>query len=201
MNTLAGISTFIEEHTRIVDLLHAVNTIAGPGFWIGAGFIRNAVWDELHGICSGPSLEPDVDVIYFDLADASAFRDATIQAQLLEHMNEIKWSVHNQARMHIRNGDSPYLDLDDAMRHWPETATAIAARICGKRVEVLAPLGIDDLIGLIVRPAPCFRPQTRCLSRAYRHKELEIALAEIDDHWNLTSTSIRKFVNASLQGG
>jgi len=43
MNTLAGISTFIEGHTRIVDLLHAVNTIAGPGFWIGAGFIRNAV--------------------------------------------------------------------------------------------------------------------------------------------------------------
>ena len=101
-------------------------------------------------------MEADVDVIYFDLADASAFRDATIRAQLLEYMSEIKWSVHNQARMNIRNGDSPYLDLDDAMRHWPETATAIAARICEQRVEVLAPLGIDDLIGLIVRPTPCF---------------------------------------------
>ena len=53
-----------------------------------------------------------------------------------------------------RNGDAPYRKTDDAIRCWPETATAIAARLSGTRVEVLAPHGVHDLVNLIVRPRP-----------------------------------------------
>jgi uncharacterized protein len=59
--------------------------------------------------------------------------------------------------MHTRNGDAPYHSTADAVRRWPETATAVAARIDAGRVEILAPHGIDDLVGLIVRPTPAFR--------------------------------------------
>jgi hypothetical protein len=60
------------------------------------------------------------------------------------------------SRMHVRNGDPPYRDVFDAVRCWPETATSIAARIERGRVQVLAPHGVGDLVGLIVWPTPTF---------------------------------------------
>ena len=53
-------------------------------------------------------------------------RDRAIEAELRALAPGIDWSVKNQARMHLRNGDPPYSGATDAMRHWPETATAIA---------------------------------------------------------------------------
>jgi hypothetical protein len=64
--------------------------------------------------------------------------------------------VKNQARMHLRNGDAPYRNTLDAVAHWAETATAVAARSIGGTVEVMAPYGVDDLLNLIVRPPPAF---------------------------------------------
>jgi uncharacterized protein len=58
--------------------------------------------------------------------------------------------------MHRRNGDAPYRNTFDAVAHWAETATAIAARAVEGRVEVMAPYGAGDLLNLIVRPAPVF---------------------------------------------
>jgi len=58
--------------------------------------------------------------------------------------------------MHLQNGDPPYLNTADALRHWPETCTAIAARSLDGRIELLAPFGIDDLVSLVVRPTPTF---------------------------------------------
>jgi len=34
--------------------------------------------------------------------------------------------------------------------------TAISVRSVGRRVELLAPFGVDDLLGMIVRPTPAF---------------------------------------------
>ena len=44
----------------------------------------------------------------------------------------------------------------DALCHWPETCTAVAARSIGAEIELLAPFGVDDLISLAVRPTPAF---------------------------------------------
>jgi len=57
---------------------------------------------------------------------------------------------------HLQNGDVPYTNTADALCHWPETCTAIAVRSVGSRVELLAPFGVDDLISLVVQPAPAF---------------------------------------------
>lgn len=60
--------------------------------------------------------------------------------------------------MHLRNGDAPYASATEAIRHWPETATAVAIRLDEQdRLEVAAPLGLEDLFGLIVRPAGRFQ--------------------------------------------
>ena len=58
--------------------------------------------------------------------------------------------------MYGPNGDPPYRNSADAIRCWPETATAIAARFRDGRLEVLAPHGLQDLLDLIVRPTPVF---------------------------------------------
>src|SRR5438045_439490 len=58
-------------------------------------------------------------------------------------------AVKNQARMQTQNGDLAYMNSADALRRWPETCTAIAARSVVPRIEILAPFGIDDLVSLI----------------------------------------------------
>lgn len=59
--------------------------------------------------------------------------------------------------MHLRNSDAPYSSAIDAIRFWPETATAIAIRLDTQGVlEVAAPLGLDDLFDLVVRPTARF---------------------------------------------
>jgi hypothetical protein len=101
-------------------------------------------------------LDSDVDVVYWDPSDTDPERDIAIEKHLFDENADIPWSVHNQARMHEHNGDAPYRNTEDAIRCWPETATAIAARLRGTGVEVLAPHGVQDLVNLIVRPTPAF---------------------------------------------
>ena len=50
------------------ECLAAVRSLALPDCWIGAGFVRNAVWNALHAGVKGfhPPPESDVDVVYFD---------------------------------------------------------------------------------------------------------------------------------------
>jgi hypothetical protein len=154
MRSSADIAAFIESEPEMMRLLAVVRT-ALPDAWIGAGFVRNAVWDALSRRRGVPL--DDVDVVLIDPADPRPARDAAAQADLERLCPGVPWQVKNQARMHGRNGDAPYHDISDAIARWPETATAIAARAgADRRVELTAPHGVDDLLGLIVRPTPAF---------------------------------------------
>lgn len=123
---------------------------------IAAGMVRNAVWDVLHG--RAPALHPrsDVDVIYFDRQELSPERDQQLEHTLAKLRPDVPWQVRNQARMHARNDDPPYASARDALRYFPETATALSARMDGEHVIVEAPLGLHDLFALVVRPTPQF---------------------------------------------
>ncbi|MDB5768773.1 MAG: hypothetical protein JWQ61_3587 [Collimonas fungivorans] len=141
------------ERLRILALVHSLRL---PDCWIAAGFVRNAVWDFLHGQTPSPP-SGDVDVIWFDPSQQSADADLQIENSLKSLDASIEWSVKNQRRMHVRNGDAPYQSASDAMRFWPETATAVAVRYAdGNGPEIAAPFGLDDLYSAIVRPTPCF---------------------------------------------
>lgn len=157
LRTLSDIERLLEAHADLHALLVYVESLGLPDGWIGAGFIRNSVWDVLHGRTIDVGRLADVDVIFFDPGDTRKQREADIERQLLALAPGIPWSAKNQARMHRRNGDAPYRGTADAIAHWAETATAIAARAVGGRVEVMAPHGIGDLLNLIVRPTPAFK--------------------------------------------
>lgn len=141
----------------IMDRLAAVAALDLPDCWIGAGFVRAPVWDMLHGYAT-PTAVPDIDVIYFDPDDPDPAAEAEFETRLRGAHPGLPWSVRNQARMHLRNGDDPYRDSGDAVGKWPETATAVAARLgADGKPALLAPHGVADLLGLVVRPTPHFQ--------------------------------------------
>ncbi len=137
-------------------MLHALARLDLPDAWIAAGAVRNAVWDMLHAYPDATPLA-DVDVIWFDASHASEAQDRGLEQRLGELLAGLRWSVKNQARMHLRNGDAPYLNCLDAMRSWPETATCVAARLARDgTIELCSAHGFDDLLGCILRPTQHF---------------------------------------------
>ncbi|MGQ3099887.1 MAG: nucleotidyltransferase family protein [Sphingopyxis solisilvae] len=157
------ISSILQTDTLRWHLLGVVAALGLPDCWIAAGFIRNAIWDHLHRR-SGAPLRGDVDVIWFDPERCDPAQDRKHEARLHAVEPSIAWSVKNQARMHVRNGDAPYRSATDAMRYWPETATAIAARRLGSDIcEIAAPFGVDDLLNLLLRPTSHFAVEKRSI--------------------------------------
>lgn len=144
-------------------ILRLLRPLGLPDGWAAAGFMRDAVWDHLHG--HAPSVPTgDIDIIWFDATRTDPALDRQIEAQLTALRPDVDWSVKNQARMHLRNQDAPYADAADAMRHWPETATAIGVRLTpDERLEINAPFGLDDLFGLRLVPDPAFLGARRAI--------------------------------------
>jgi hypothetical protein len=133
-------------------VLEAARDLALPGWAVGAGFLRSAVWDHLHGYAERSPLA-DIDLLFFDPADVSPEREAAAESRLGEQAAGGLWEVRNQARMHLLHGHRPYRDLEDGLRHWLETATAVALRLePDDAMTVIAPFGLADLFALRSRP-------------------------------------------------
>jgi hypothetical protein len=153
-----------------VDALVALRSI-DETLYLGGGMIRNAVWDHLHGYGS-PTPSDDVDVIHFNPNETEKRHDEAIQARLASLVPNAKWSVKNQARMHLVNGEIAYSSLDDAIYRWPETATAFVARLDDAgRVEFVAPYGFDDLLRLLVTNTPPFAGRIDVIRKRVKEKQ------------------------------
>jgi hypothetical protein len=156
MNRLSALSRIISGDAARMRVLAHARELGLPDCWVAAGFVRNCVWDHLHGFAPS-TLPQDIDVIWFDPLHAARVHDEALEATLRSVDSTLAWSVKNQARMHLRNADRPYQSALDAMRHWPETATAVAVRLDQRGdVEVAAAYGLDDLFALVIRPGDRF---------------------------------------------
>ncbi|WP_181299055.1 nucleotidyltransferase family protein [Pseudomonas sp. Q2-TVG4-2] len=102
MDDISRIQSIISSDPVRWRLLEIVDSLKLPDCWIGAGFVRNAVWDYLHGRAPSP-VSTDVDVIWFDAERCTPEEDAAFEAVLSGLKPTVKWSV-NQARMHIEGG-------------------------------------------------------------------------------------------------
>lgn len=152
----AELRAILEADTERLRVLELVRSLELPDCWVGAGFLRSAVWDAMHGRApTRPSC--DVDVVWFDRDRTDPDTDLRQEAYLRELDGSLAWSVKNQARMHLHNGDAPYASTAEAMWYWPETATAVAARLTEAGcLEFTAPHGLSDLFALLVRATPHF---------------------------------------------
>jgi len=148
------ILNLVREDGEMMEILGLVSDLRLPDSWIGAGFLRNKVWDHLQGTTTPRT---DIDVIYFDAKDLSQESEDRYWQKLKDKRPDLDWSVKNQARMHLYNDEAPYKNSTDALSHWVESATCVAVALKEDGSLVLiAPHGIDDLVNMIVRPSPGF---------------------------------------------
>ncbi|CAL2101820.1 conserved protein of unknown function [Tenacibaculum sp. 190130A14a] len=145
--------SIIKNDAWMLHILQIVNDLNLKDCWVGAGFIRNKVWDVKHN--KPRTTLNDVDVIYFDSSNLSSEVDFQIEKTLKKKYPEVNWSVKNQARMHLYNNHTKYINCTDAISYWPETATAIAIQLNhNNQINVIAPYGLIDLFNLDVKPTP-----------------------------------------------
>ncbi len=139
-----------------------------PDWMIGAGFVRNKVWDELHGYKERTqSSSIDIDLIYFDTRNKEEASEKIYERELRAVMDE-NWSVKNHARI-----SDKYFSCEDGLSHWPETCTAIAVKLAGRdELKIIAPYGVEDLVNLVVRRGPKFDDEREYRDRI-RRKEWE----------------------------
>lgn len=163
------LADLVRADPTMMAVLATVRSLDLADGWVTAGFVRNRVWDRLHGFAEPTPLN-DIDVIHYDTACLDEVADSRWDAELARRMPGVPWQVKNQARMAERNGDPPYRSIDEALSHWCETPTAIGVRLTAEgRVEVTAPLGLNDLFALVVRPTPFARTHPHKL-RQYRER-------------------------------
>jgi hypothetical protein len=149
-----------------------------PGMWLGGGAIRSLVWDRLTG--RRTALD-DFDLVFFNSLDATATTDKVLEQRISQQLPRVlRVSVSNQSRMHLENGELPRASLLEAVANWPETATAVVARL-GRDdlVEFLAPYGFDDLINMIVRPTPYHLKNSAAYERRRKKKRWEANWPEL----------------------
>lgn len=163
MNYSPTLQTLLLNDDQRMEALLALRHLHLPDGWIGAGFVRDAVWAYQHQHPLSP-VPADVDVVWFDDKQLSERQDRALEAALKQLSPAFNWSVKNQARMHQRNGDAPYRSTEDALRFWPETATAVAVRLTDNYgLETIAPYGLEDLFELRLRPTPRFAHEKRTI--------------------------------------
>lgn len=149
MNHETQIKNWLEHDEERLRLLEIAADLNLNDWCLAAGFLRNMVWDRLHGTEFSTPLN-DIDLIHYDTNDTSEKSDKEYESILTDKINR-PWSVKNQARMHLRNNDIPYLSTCDAMSYWVEIETAIGVRLRENReIEIVAPFGLESLFEFTV---------------------------------------------------
>jgi uncharacterized protein len=157
-----------------MECLVTVREVNLPCWCIGAGVIRNLVWDHLHDFRHRSDLS-DVDIAYFDPVDISVERDHRIEEMLRTRLPDIPWEVTNQAGVHtwfqnvFGHPVERLSSLEEAVSTWPETATAVGITLKNDdSIHVIAPFGLTDLFDMVVRRNP-----TRVSVGTYRERIAE----------------------------
>jgi hypothetical protein len=146
----------------LMDALTVVRDAGLPDAWVGAGALRDLVWDERYGDGFRPDRVKDIDVAFFDPADLSRERDDAATALLARARPALPWEATNQAAVHTWYAGSfggppvpPLRSITEAVATWPETATALAARLtAGGELRYCAPYGLADLLNGVWRSNP-----------------------------------------------
>jgi uncharacterized protein len=156
----ARLEAIVRSTGWLMAVLRAARAVDPPDWLVGAGALRTAVWDRLHGHESPPALK-DVDLVYFDAEDLSPELEERIATGLRDLLPGVPWDVKNQAAVHLWYPRAfgfevePLRSSADGVATWPETATAVAVRLTADdRLDICAPCGLNDLLGLVHRRNP-----------------------------------------------
>lgn len=135
--------------------LQVARSVDLPDWYLGAGFLRNAIWDYLHEKAVMTPLN-DVDLVYLDAQDRDIIATESLVARRLADLcPEVEWEVRNQARMHLRHNHQPYESTTQALSNWVEIPTCVGVRLNhNDELELTAPFGLEHNWSLEVRINP-----------------------------------------------
>jgi hypothetical protein len=140
--------------------LRAARRVDPPDWYVGAGALRDLVWDTRFGAGSRPELVKDVDLAFYDAGDLSEAREGAVETALRDAA-ALAWDAKNQAAVHLwypaKFGAhvEPLRSAADGIATWPETATAIGVRLhANDALEIAAPFGLNDLLDGVWRRNP-----------------------------------------------
>ncbi len=158
-------------------LMHALRiarSLSLASWCIGAGALRNAVWDHLHGYSASSRLA-DIDLAYFAPENLTQQHDDELLAALQSMAPDLPWEVTNQAAVHLWFGSyfdydvAPLRSLAEAIATWPEYATAVGIYLDdADRLRIIAPHGLQDLLQMRIRHNP-----VRASAETYRQRTLK----------------------------
>src|SRR6266446_4483826 len=144
----------------LMSILETVRVCNPPDWFVGAGGIRNLVWDHLHQFQT-PTPLADIDVIFFDSQDIRPERDHMVEQQLAHRLPHAPWEANNHAAGHrwyedVFGVSVPALhSSEEAVGTWPETATSVAVRLLATdEIYIAAPCGLSDLFNMVLRRNP-----------------------------------------------
>lgn len=155
---VAALKAIARSSSALMAALQASGSLGLASWCVGAGAVRNLVWDHLHGRV--PSAIAEVDLVYFD-ANEPLEGERVVQDRLQREHPRFTWDVTNQAYVHLwyervfGTPVSPLRSLAEGVASWPEFATCVGLFLnVGGELEVIAPHGLADLFALRVRHNP-----------------------------------------------
>ena len=156
----AKLVSLVFESGATMQALRAARSLDLSSWCIGAGAIRNLVWDHLHGFEVATTPE-DVDLVFYEATDLSQDLERTLESKLAVAAPEFKWEVVNQAAVHTwlkpqgNQKAEPFRSLVEGVASWPEFATCVGVSLGSSgQIEVVAPHGLTDLFEMVVRWNP-----------------------------------------------
>ena len=163
--------------------LWAARELALPDWALGAGFVRNLIWDHLHNKAEPTPLN-DIDLIYLDPGDPEGVDEREHEAWLAVRVPGQHWEVRNQARMHVRQQVPPFASSLEALSHWVEVPTCIGVRLLANdEFEWLAPHGFGHNWSLRVSANPRCRQDSQVFVQRVQDKGWQSIWPNLEVEW------------------
>lgn len=154
---IARISEAVRWNESLYAMMETARDMNLPPYYFGAGSIVQTVWNYQLGNAPMYGIS-DIDFVYHDASDISYEAEDEMICRVGQMLSsDIPLDIKNQARVHLwyatRFGKemAPYVSLEDAINHWPTTASAIGMRLERQGLSIYAPYGLNDLLGMVVR--------------------------------------------------
>jgi len=156
------------QNPLINTVLSKADELALANWHLCAGCLTQSVWNAVFEFPGEHGID-DIDLIYFDTDDLSeeAEENQAQQARILFANLPVRLDVKNEARVHLwyesKFGKAipPFQSIEHAVRNFPTTANTIAVHPRSDGLSIVAPFGLDDLFGGIVRPNKAMVTQDR----------------------------------------
>lgn len=164
MSLQEELGAILRRDAKLMQVLTTLRELNLPDWRLMSGAVYQAVWNDRTGRPTGFGVR-DYDVGYFDPDTSWDAEDVWIKAVAARFDGALKEQVEvrNQARVHIwfkdhfgEGEDYPALThTDEALGRFVAPAFAIGVRLeADDSFSVAAPLGLEDMFDLVVRPNP-----------------------------------------------